>query len=489
MMSMKRGVIVLLLVLLVALLTACGERECKKDEDCTKNNCFQSECDSGTCVHNPISACCGNEKCEKDDGENKCTCASDCGKCVGTTEGGLIYKCSEDQQCISIEDTSVKQNFRETPVHGINDKDKEIGRLFVTYDYESPFNVNRDLFKTELRWEGLPNSVTDFTIKKVRVVHITQIKDAKGKVTEEKAEILGSTDVNQVLHDDRMTANDEINLKKVKIDPDPIEVTLEVFYTYKIADKGVIRDVAGSVSQKVQIKLIKPVLTKECPTCEVRACANATCGQDTTYFCKYNYRGACCGNRICELNENKCTCPEDCGECYTSHGKWIKDTCFNMKCVGKVLNADQITPTILSDTRNLKQKVDDEDVIKVTTVVKYRYMAPFDINKDKFHIEMIQSFLEDDVEGFQIKRIELLSGNQLLAEHQVAANLRREGDRYTWTLSPIVSLVKNEEQEFDLKVKIHYRYTWSDADVIEDSQYTYAIGKVLFINPEVSSYS
>jgi hypothetical protein len=483
---MKKAILFVTLILFSFVLISCGKSQCRADVDCPTATCFQSTCQKGMCVKDPILNCCGNQKCEANVNENKCTCPDDCGACRGATDAGLIYKCTEENTCIATEDLSVKQNFKETPVLDVTDTGKVTGKLYFTYDYFSPFNVNRDLFKMSFRREALPDAASDFKIEKVRVVYKSETKDASGKITEQKVEILGETDVNQVLYDDRQISQNEIRLKKSKVEPVEIKVDVEIFYNYKMEEQGIIREVKGIATQTaIPIKLIKPEPTMKCEKCDDRACAISKCENSTEFFCTYSYKPNCCGNRICELGENKCNCPIDCGECFQSYGLWIKDQCFNNRCVGKVADPTLIQPIILSDTRLLSPRGET-----VTSIVEYTYNNPFDINKDRFHIKLTQSYITDKVEDFSIRRVELLNRDQLLAKYETEINLRKEDDWYAISLVPIVSLKKNEEKEFDLTVKIHYRAKTSTgtdgAQEITDDRYTYSIGKVLFINPEIS---
>ena len=58
-------------------------------------------------------------------------------------------------------------------------------------------------------------------------------------------------------------------------------------------------------------------LTPECPeSCDDgNSCTKDTCSKETGYKCKAIAIPNCCGNKICELDENYGNCPSDCSNC------------------------------------------------------------------------------------------------------------------------------------------------------------------------------
>lgn len=80
---MKTKILIGLLILIV-LLSGCGEKECKTDGDCLARTCFTVQCADNTCAYSPIADCCGNEICEV--GETYPDCAADCPNCDDINE-------------------------------------------------------------------------------------------------------------------------------------------------------------------------------------------------------------------------------------------------------------------------------------------------------------------------------------------------------------------------------------------------------------------
>ncbi|MBU0979468.1 MAG: hypothetical protein KJ709_01560 [Nanoarchaeota archaeon] len=134
-----------LLILATILLIACSQQEagtttvvdddlpeipkcpesCDDLDDCTRDHCSDST--DYVCAHDP-QACCGDGNC--DDGENKCTCPTDCGNCNSTMQAGLGWISFEcvDETCEMVrhdasecddDDSCTEDSFLDGCVHEV----------------------------------------------------------------------------------------------------------------------------------------------------------------------------------------------------------------------------------------------------------------------------------------------------------------------------------------------------------------------------------
>ncbi len=113
------------------------------------------------CEHRPQTGACGNFVCE--DGENKCSCAQDCGSCTASTQY-LQYSC-QDSECIpaTIPYTTVAQSI-------FDDRKLSRFRLETTYEYPSPFNTVTDTIGVTMEAKDIDSEVSELKVTKVRVL-------------------------------------------------------------------------------------------------------------------------------------------------------------------------------------------------------------------------------------------------------------------------------------------------------------------------------
>ena len=175
--KMKKFFIFFIILLFCFFLIGCGEKECKKDVDCTAQSCFSVACEDRMCVKTPQPGCCGNLMCE--DEENSCSCSLDCKKpkCEGkviTREVGskkyyadyLKYMCVEDT-CMRTFD---KTNINKIPLLSektVNNMDIEIGATF-----NKPFDLTEDKIMVTITLKDFDDSKVKmpFKIKNIKVM-------------------------------------------------------------------------------------------------------------------------------------------------------------------------------------------------------------------------------------------------------------------------------------------------------------------------------
>ncbi|MBT4540714.1 hypothetical protein HOC35_04325 [Candidatus Woesearchaeota archaeon] len=165
------------IIILLCFLVGCGEKECKKDEDCTAMSCFSVACEENQCLKTPQPGCCGNLMCEDD--ENSCSCSKDCKKpkCEGkvvTKQSGskkyyaqyLEYMCVEDI-CMRTFDESVVNKIPLLSEKKVNNMDLEIGATF-----NKPFDLSKDKIMVTITLKDFDDSKVKmpFKIKKIKVM-------------------------------------------------------------------------------------------------------------------------------------------------------------------------------------------------------------------------------------------------------------------------------------------------------------------------------
>lgn len=199
-------------------------------ESCDDNNpATRDYCDVEThfCNHEPIINTCGNYICET--GENKCTCPIDCGYCEGFVGEFLELKCVENKCVADATNVNIEKN-------SILDE-RNIGaiKLINNYNYNKPFDVNKDKFELKFSMYVLPEGTTGFKIDTIRVLSGTE---ELGKIDSNK--IVKSTDTKIA-----------VGVKEISGFEKSKTVTLKIWYSYNKngkTEKGTYSKTLGKIS-------------------------------------------------------------------------------------------------------------------------------------------------------------------------------------------------------------------------------------------------
>ncbi|MEM2915924.1 MAG: hypothetical protein QXT19_00995 [Candidatus Woesearchaeota archaeon] len=139
-------------------------------------------------------------------------------------------------------------------------------------------------------------------------------------------------------------------------------------------------------------------------------CTKAECRKDADCI-KPHFTGKCidkkcaytpipneCGNLKCEEEENKCSCPQDCGKCEGKIGKYLVQSCNAQKeCV------QDIPPAIQKPITTTRELSTGGTKISVTTT----FNQPFNIKKDQIELDFGINFLAPTMNDLKITRLEL----------------------------------------------------------------------------------
>lgn len=89
------------------------------------------------CAHRPVSGVCGNFVCES--GENRCSCAFDCGACSGAAGNYMVYACVEND-CVA----QLRPSFVQEKKSIFDDRDLSYFHLQNNFEFYDPFKVGID---------------------------------------------------------------------------------------------------------------------------------------------------------------------------------------------------------------------------------------------------------------------------------------------------------------------------------------------------------
>ncbi len=130
-----------------------------------KNPATEDTCGKDTnyfCSHKPILGQCGNSLCES--AENKCTCASDCGPCSGSSGNYMTFACA-DNKCIS----QLRPSFAPEVKKIFDDRDLSYFHLQNNYDFNDPFNIKTDSVSLSFSLYDKKEEVTQIRITDIRL--------------------------------------------------------------------------------------------------------------------------------------------------------------------------------------------------------------------------------------------------------------------------------------------------------------------------------
>ena len=201
---------------------------CDDGNPATKDFC---DPDTHFCVNELIPDACGNFLCES--GENKCSCPADCGPCEGDVGKFLSLGC-EGGKCVArLKDVVVQQKSI------LDERSLGAIKLINNFNFNDPFDVNKDKFDLKFSLYALPEDISDFKVDVVRILS--------------GAEELGKSVRSRVVSDKGASVG--VGVKKFPDLEVEKSVTLKVWYSYKKGDK----DVKGSFSKSIgKVNFVNP---------------------------------------------------------------------------------------------------------------------------------------------------------------------------------------------------------------------------------------
>lgn len=430
------------LISILLLLAGCTKKECKTNEQCIK------EGHEGKCT-----------------AEWKCAYEKLCGTkiCKGKEGTLLEKKCVNENTCIStIPANNIKLASQTTEQTMAGDKFK------ITTNYNQPFNTRKDKLnlKLTLSQQAQANS-------EEKITHVELI----GKTKDQRTLTLAEKDTTRVLWTDgsETTIPLTIDFPTADTEGEFTSLTLKIYYNYVQTSGSQKQTKEATLQQNYPAKFswARPSQPYPCPTkCpEETTAMKGECSPETG-ICEYTPVPNTCGNYICEANENKCSCKQDCGPCEATTGVYTTRMCTtDNRCVGTIKSG--VTPTP-------KTIIDDKELGYMHLMNNYKYNNPFNTKTDKFTIEMQLYELPAQTTGVKIETIRILEGAQQIAELQINEDLPQTGSKITKEIT--IPQQPAPEAEKNIKITVWYQYTQNGA--IQKGTFEKQLDKTVLISPE-----
>ncbi|MFH1510956.1 MAG: hypothetical protein ABIF10_04635 [Candidatus Woesearchaeota archaeon] len=459
-----RLVLPLLFSLLV--IAGCG---CKSDDECSvTNHCYIPKCSDGKCLENPKMNCCGNsrqDKIEDDQPGNKCTCPQDYGICDGSTGKYLMQGCVNDICYVMIDPKKVT-------TASSSDIAKSRGVEFkVQSVWNQPFNLDKDTFAVKIQLANLLPAINQVRIRKLELYAQDSAKQLVLLSEKEMQKSLWQAgdffeeelalDFASAKEDDLSSFKLVISFEAVQESAEPQVSTVEVKFRHS------------------KFSYADPELPRQCPDdCDDSNDATAdTCGQQTNYFCSHIQITGKCGNDACDPSEDRCTCSDDCGPCSGSIGEYMEYGCVNKKCVSR-----------LGSTLEPITRLDDRSLDFGRMAIRYQYTKPFSYKTSNFAVELKLQEIKEGYSNINLLSVAVMDGDQIVAESAgLSDTFNGVSDGASISVPVTFHMADGEERQRSSAVKIWYTYdlqkTGSTSTV--HKTYTYDLGKIVYINPEV----
>ena len=187
--------------------------------------------------------------------------------------------------------------------------------------------------------------------------------------------------------------------------------------------------------------------------CETAYCYMGECQTTTTKDC--------CGNDVCEDEENECTCDEDCGECggvisiLNSRGKEIESTYLEYLC-----NAEDECVASYDETEQKQTEFFYEFSENYFTFNIYvKYDIPFDKEISFFDVEITLKDYDKDKIKFPIRfnEIRILEDDTVIGRKSETLVFDAIGKKLTSKV-PITYMLSQPEEEKKLTISFDYEY-------------------------------
>jgi|SRR3989344_3709066 len=309
-----KTIFIILLVSILLIIAGCTKTECKTSQDCKTKPYYSVDCMQKKCVYEVQPEYkCGTQQ------EQPCA-----GKLTGASY--LEKYCSEDQtKCISgIDPKKTKPTTISTEQSAGGDRFK------ITTDFNQPFNTRKDKFNLKVTLQEQAQINSEEKITRTELIGTT--KDRRTITLAEKQ-------VNRYL----WAEGSEINLPLTIVMPttefegEITNLVLKLYYTY-LQTSGITKQLRENIIQNnypnTKLQWAQPEKPYPCPECSEEGEGMQGKCNNATGFCEYTPILNKCGNYICEPNENKCNCKNDCGPCEVDTGVYTTRQCTtDNKCI------------------------------------------------------------------------------------------------------------------------------------------------------------
>jgi len=449
------------MTILMLVLAGCGEPEpegecppsCDDANPCTTDSCSKDT--SYSCRNAPIPGC-----------------SADCGMpCTGAAGMYLEMKCDPvTKSCAS----APKGGLKIIPSQFTNEVGSAGNKIRALLTLNQPANVKKDLLSIKISAPQIAAGVSDIKITKVELKGIDENK--QNLVIAEKA-------INKYIWSITDDIEEDIKLSFLagKDNGEFKTLKLTMNYDYVLTRSGVPETKSASVSMGfsgITLKWMNPGITSTCPTScdDGNAGTEDVCSAATNFFCENNPIAGACGNFVCDLDENKCSCATDCGPCSGDAGNYLSYFCQQNECRTRLKSGvvSQITPV-----------TEDKDVGAIEFRNVYTYNKPFNVNMDKFKIDIELYGKNENIGGVTVTEVKVLESNIELGSADVGGNLNSIGSSVSKEVA-ISSIATDEvEKSISLKIYVEYQYITTTGTELKKIDFTKPLGKITLINPTI----
>jgi len=452
------------MISLLLILTSCSSKECETAADCTAKSTegYKAACIDNFCKYEALPNKCGNDICETTNDENGCTCAQDCKPCTGKVSQSkyLTQQCIEDMCVQDVIQSQVK------PVATAKELSSAGDKFSIETVYNQPFNLKKDTFDVAVTLAREGGRNTDIKITALELI---------GKTEDGRTIILARQPVNKPLWraGSKITEQIILELQTVLVEGELSNIIINIDYEY-----STLRGSTKTPKQETfrngyneKIIYVNPDVEYPCPaSCDDKNSGTRDyCNAQTNNFCMHEPIPNTCGNFICDANENKCSCEQDCGYCEGSAGDYLDYSCKTNKCT------TILKQNIQTEAQNI---FDDRRIGSARLNNNYRFNQPFNVLQDSFEFGFAIYEKDEAVGNIVIETIRLLEGQQLLAETQPNAQITQTVN--TVTIRSITTNFPEEERRVTLAIW----YNYQENGEIKRGQYQKSLGDITFINPQ-----
>ena len=438
------AVFVILMFTLILAMRSCGAK-------------CPATCPPGPCE---ISSSCSKETGYQCVGVQKpgCDVALELKKRQCTGKDGVLVKHFDEksEECVTDEDPKAKVTLFSTTQRSTAGGSK----LRVTTSLDQPFNLKNDEVAININAEQLVGS--NLRVKRLEMEGIDEKKSLI---------VLGEEFIDKPIPSQQVTMKEGLRLDVPgeAVSGKITNVKLNVDLSYDQVSGSTVTPKTATMSlslTNLQFSWLRPSATYACPTsCDDKdASTRDYCDGNSAPFCLHEAIAGACGNGVCEDTENKCTCPQDCGQC-ASAGKVTTSSCVEDACTVSLRPDVTVEPVKTSASNSLGKA-------SVTTTLEYN--KPFDSKADFVKVTLNVDQRSADVDSISIDKVQLLkSGNVELSASESAQDLGAQGSSIDTTLTIPTQLV-----EEDMTPQLKVSYTITVKGVETKNSYTQSLQRI-----------
>ncbi len=433
-----------MVIILFLILAGCAlQQKCSANIQCLSPGQTGS-CVQGACQYTPLAA----QSCESD---SQCTKQGYAGNCI---KG----QCAWNPISAQVFQSKSQLNY-------FTDSVNSAGNVFnIAATFAAPFNILQDRMRIKI----------ELAQQQHKNILITRLEfEGDDKSTKQRV-LLGSKTLKKPVWQPGDSISEELAFDfPTTVSSGEFEnLLLKVMYTGLIDSR--LQTNTYSASLRNFVLNWQARQPKACPqSCDDQNPATAdVCSIETQYACVHNSLAGVCGNGVCDSLENVCSCATDCGPCQTGGEKYVEKVCEQNSCVGRLRQGVAKKPFTLLDERSMS-------ALKFSTRISY--VEPYDIRSDKIIVDVSLFDKQPEVNSVRITGVQLLEGQNLIAEKTGKQILAGIGSHAIAELTiPAQSVA---EAEHWLSIVVNYEYARQNTAQPVKERFERQLGKLTLLSP------